>query len=222
MGIRTVAVHSTADENAVHGQWSICIGPPSINRLSQHNGHSIGRRHFRSRRHSSRLRILERKRRLRGNDRGTRLRLSDRPRNIRMMGDKITAKRAVKDAGIPVVPGSDDTIADADKAIETLKIRLVLLRPPPAAWARHGGRERNGTHRAMRVASSEAEAAFGNGAVYLEKYLGKRAIEIRSSPITTATWYLSNGIAPQRRHQGSGRSPLPPSTPTRGPRSTKR
>lgn len=189
MGIRTVAVHSTADENAMHvrlADESICIGPPSakssylnttaiLSAAAISGADAIHPGYGFLSENADFVEMIE--------EHGFGF-IGPSSKHIRMMGDKITAKRAVKDAGIPVVPGSDDTIADADKAIEIAgKIGFPVIIKASAGGGGRGmkvaGNETE-LRRAMRVASSEAEAAFGNGAVYLEKYLGKpRHIEIQ-------------------------------------------
>jgi acetyl-CoA carboxylase biotin carboxylase subunit len=99
---------------------------------------------------------------------------------IRLMGDKITAKQAAVRAGIPVVPGSDGAISDMKEARKVAKeIGFPVLIKAASGGGGRGMKvaETKRTWRtALQTASSEAAAAFGDGAVYIEKYLGSRAI----------------------------------------------
>jgi acetyl-CoA carboxylase, biotin carboxylase subunit len=110
--------------------------------------------------------------------------IGPRPEHIRLMGDKIAAKRAAKDLGIPVVPGSDGDVgseADAYNIARSVGYPLILK-----AAAGGGGRgmrvvrEERELILAMLSARAEAKAAFGDDTVYLEKYLERpRHIEIQ-------------------------------------------
>ncbi|MEL7232705.1 MAG: acetyl-CoA carboxylase biotin carboxylase subunit, partial [Pseudomonadota bacterium] len=104
--------------------------------------------------------------------------------HIRIMGDKITAKQTVKAAGIPVVPGSDGAVEDFEEAkAASKKIGFPVLIKAAAGGGGRGMRlapTEDDLDEALRSAQTEAEAAFGNGAVYLERYLtGPRHIEIQ-------------------------------------------
>jgi acetyl-CoA carboxylase biotin carboxylase subunit len=106
------------------------------------------------------------------------------PEHIRVMGDKITAKQTVLEAGIPCVPGSAgevETVEDAIEASKTIGFPLIVK-----AAAGGGGRgmkvalTADDLAEAVQTAQTEAKAAFGNGAVYMERYLQKpRHIEIQ-------------------------------------------
>ena len=105
--------------------------------------------------------------------------------HIRMMGDKITAKAAMASLGVPLVPGSDGAVADlAEAALVAEPIGYPVL---IKAAAGGGGRGMKVAHdartswsEAWRVARAEARAAFGNDAVYIEKYLDRpRHIELQ-------------------------------------------
>jgi acetyl-CoA carboxylase biotin carboxylase subunit len=189
LGIPTVAVHSTADADAMHvrlAEESVCIGPPpskdsylnipallaaceitgadavhpgygflSENArfaeiLAEHHVHFIG----------------------------------PRPEHIRLMGDKIEAKRTARRLGIPVVPGSDRAITSDDNAIAIAReIGFPVLIKASAGGGGRGMklvRSANDLDGALATARAEAAAAFGDGAVYLEKYLERpRHIEIQ-------------------------------------------
>jgi acetyl-CoA carboxylase biotin carboxylase subunit len=189
LGIATVAVHSTADADAMHvrlADESVCIGPPTARDsylnvpallaaceitgadavhpgygflsenarfaeiLEEHNVHFIG----------------------------------PKPSHIRIMGDKIEAKRTAIRLGIPVVPGSDGGVGSDQDAITVARsIGFPVL---VKASAGGGGRGMKVAHsaddlsNALATARAEAKAAFGDDAVYLEKYLERpRHIEIQ-------------------------------------------
>jgi acetyl-CoA carboxylase biotin carboxylase subunit len=106
------------------------------------------------------------------------------PDHIRLMGDKIAAKKAVKDAGIPVVPGSDGAVEDAEQA------RAIAgdIGYPVIIKATAGGggrgmqvvRDDAGIQEAFNLARAEAKAAFSSDEVYIEKYLeAPRHIEVQ-------------------------------------------
>jgi acetyl-CoA carboxylase biotin carboxylase subunit len=95
--------------------------------------------------------------------------------SIRMMGDKITARKTMIKAGVPVVPGTTEPIEDENKALEVIrKIGLPVMIKASAGGGGKGMRlvkEESQVLNAIRAARSEALAAFGNDAVYIEKYI---------------------------------------------------
>src|SRR5687768_3208443 len=180
MGITTVAVHSTADADAMHvrlADESVCIGPPpaaesylNIPRLvaaceitgadAIHPGYGFLSENARF------AEILE----------GHRIAfIGPTAEHIRIMGDKIEAKATAKKLGIPVVPGSDGAITNTQQAARIASDMgyPVLIK----ATAGGGGRGMKVVHSAdeldmaIKTARSEAGAAFGNDSVYMEKYL---------------------------------------------------
>jgi acetyl-CoA carboxylase biotin carboxylase subunit len=189
MGIKSGAVHSTADADAMHVRMadeSICIGPnPSadsyLNKAAiisaceitgaqaVHPGYGFLSEN------ASFAQALE--------DHGITF-IGPKAEHIRIMGDKITAKVTAKDLGIPVVPGSDGGVADFETAIGVaagIGFPVIIK-----ATAGGGGRGMKVAHNAeeleiaFRTARSESKAAFGNDEVYIEKYLQKpRHIEIQ-------------------------------------------
>ena len=189
MGISSVAVHSTADANAMHvrlADESVCIGPPAA-RLSYLNTSAIltaasitgadaihpgyG---FLSENADFAEMVAE-------HDIAF---IGPTAAHIRLMGDKIAAKQAARDAGIPVVPGSDGEITDfADAKRWADKIGYPVLIKAAAGGGGRGmkvARDAAALHEAFDFARNEAEAAFGNGAVYMERYLDRpRHIEIQ-------------------------------------------
>jgi acetyl-CoA carboxylase biotin carboxylase subunit len=104
--------------------------------------------------------------------------------HIRLMGDKIEAKKTAKRLGIPVVPGSDGAVTEGDDAMAIAKgIGFPVLVKAAAGGGGRGmkvARTEADLLLALSTASNEAKSAFGDGSVYLEKYLGKpRHIEIQ-------------------------------------------
>lgn len=189
MGIKTVAVHSEADANAMHvklADESVCIGPPPAGRSylnvpaimaaaeitgaqAIHPGYGFLSENARF------AEIVE--------AHGLTF-IGPTAETIRLMGDKITAKQAAMDAGIPVVPGSDGAIIDMDEARKVAKaIGFPVLIKAASGGGGRGmkvAESEDKLESALQTASSEAQAAFGDGAVYIEKYLGKpRHIEIQ-------------------------------------------
>ncbi len=189
LGIATVAVHSTADADAMHvklADETVCIGPPPAresylnipNLLTAceitgadavHPGYGFL---------AENARFAEI---LRDHKVGF---IGPTPEHIRIMGDKIEAKRTAKRLGIPVVPGSEGGVSSDDEARKIAKeIGFPVL---IKAAAGGGGRGMKVAHTeldlpvALSTARSEAKAAFGDDAVYIEKYLGQpRHIEIQ-------------------------------------------
>ena len=189
MGISTVAVHSEADRGAMWvrlADESVCIGPaqasksylniPSIIAAAEITGAQAIHPGYGFLSENARFaEIVE--------AHGMTF-IGPRPEHIRIMGDKITAKQTAKDSGIPVVPGSDgevETVEAAIKASKAIGFPLIVK-----AAAGGGGRGMKvaltpeSLTEAVQTAQSEAQAAFGNGAVYMERYLQKpRHIEIQ-------------------------------------------
>lgn len=189
MGIQTVAVHSTADVDAMHvrlADESVCIGPPPIkdsylsipailSAATISNADAIHPGYGFLSENADFAEMVE--------EHGFTF-IGPSPEHIRLMGDKIAAKAAVIEAGIPVVPGSDGAVRDAEHALE---IGLELGFPVIVkATAGGGGRgmkvapTKEDIADAFNFARAEALAAFGNGEVYIEKFLTKpRHIEVQ-------------------------------------------
>ena len=189
MGIQTVAVHSTADSDAMHVRMAdeaVCIGPPpamdsylSVPAIiaaceitgaqAIHPGYGFLSENAKF------VQIVE--------DHGLTF-IGPSAEHIRMMGDKITAKETAKNLGIPVVPGSDGGVPDLETAREVAREMgyPVIIK----ATAGGGGRGMKvaateaDLETAWGTARSEAKAAFGNDECYMEKYLQKpRHIEVQ-------------------------------------------
>jgi acetyl-CoA carboxylase biotin carboxylase subunit len=189
MGIRTVAVHSTADEEAMHvrlADEAVCIGPPPakdsylnpqaiLSAATITNADAIHPGYGFLSENADFTAMVE--------EHGFTF-IGPSPEHIRMMGDKVTAKRVAREAGIPVVPGSDGPVESADEAVAVAKsIGFPVLVKAAAGGGGRGmkvARSADELRQALALARSEAQAAFGNAAVYLEKYLGRpRHIEIQ-------------------------------------------
>jgi acetyl-CoA carboxylase biotin carboxylase subunit len=189
MGIQAVAVHSSADADAMHvrlADESICIGPAlaadsylnSSAILSAATIAHVDAIHpgygFLSENADFATMVEEH----------NFVFIGPSPDHIRLMGDKIAAKNAVKDAGIPVVPGSDGAVEDAEQA------RAIAgdIGYPVIIKATAGGggrgmqvvRDDAGIQEAFNLARGEAKAAFSSDEVYIEKYLeAPRHIEVQ-------------------------------------------
>jgi acetyl-CoA carboxylase, biotin carboxylase subunit len=212
LGIASVAVHSTADADAMHvrlADESVCIGPPS-SRDSYLNIHQIVAAceitgadavhpgyGFLSE-NSKFADILE--------AHGITF-IGPTADHIRLMGDKITAKETAKALGIPVVPGSDGEVKP-ENALEIAKeIGFPVLIKATAGGGGRGMKlamNESEVEEAVAAARQEAAAAFGNDAVYMEKYLGKpRHIEIQvfGDGEGNAIHLGERDCSLQRRHQ---------------------
>jgi acetyl-CoA carboxylase biotin carboxylase subunit len=189
LGILTVAVHSTADADAMHvrlADESVCIGPPpardsylnvpSLLAACEITGADAVHPGYGFLSENARFAEI-----LAEHNIGF---IGPKAEHIRTMGDKIEAKRTAKKLGIPVVPGSEGGVTDDDEAFRIgREIGYPVL---VKAAAGGGGRGMKVAHSeealslALQTARSEAKAAFGDDAVYLEKYLQRpRHIEIQ-------------------------------------------
>ncbi len=189
LGIATVAVHSTADADAMHvklADESVCIGPPAaaesylnVPRLlaaceitgadAIHPGYGFLSENARF------AEILE--------EHNITF-IGPTSEHIRIMGDKIAAKETAKKLGIPVVPGSDGALTSEAHAMKVAKAMgfPVLVKAASGGGGRgmKVARTAEDLDSAVKTAKAEAKAAFGDDAVYLEKYLTKpRHIEIQ-------------------------------------------
>jgi len=188
MGISTVAIHSTADADAMHvrlADESVCVGPPpaaqsylnipAIISACEITGAEAIHPGYGFLSENARFAEIVR-------EHGIAF-IGPTPEHIRMMGDKITAKQAVKEAGIPTVPGSDGAVSDADAAKMAADIGYPVLIKATAGGGGRGMKVARSTGElplALATARAEAKAAFANDTVYMEKYLGApRHIEIQ-------------------------------------------
>ena len=213
LGIPTVAVHSTADTDAMHvrlADESVCIGPPAA-RDSYLNTAAIlsaaavtGADAI----HPGYGFLSENARFAEMVEAHGLTFIGPAAAHIRMMGDKISAKAAMASLGVPLVPGSDGEVKDLDEA-RAVGERIgypVLVK----AAAGGGGRGMKVAHAAdemedaWTVARTEARAAFGNDAVYIEKYLDRpRHIELQvmADAHGHVVHFGERDCSLQRRHQ---------------------
>ncbi|NDI23502.1 MAG: ATP-grasp domain-containing protein, partial [Betaproteobacteria bacterium] len=181
MGIRTVVVHSEADTEAMYvklADESVCIGPPPSRESylnipaiisaaevtdaeAIHPGYGFL---------SENADFAERV------ERSGFVFIGPTPESIRIMGDKVSAKQAMKSAGVPVVPGSDGALPEDPKEIVRIARQVgypVIIK----AAGGGGGRGMRVVHteaalsNAVTMTRSEAAAAFNNASVYMEKFL---------------------------------------------------
>ena len=213
MGIASVAVHSTADADAMHVRMadeSVCIGPPPstssylsmpglISACEITGAQAIHPGYGFLSENAAFVQMLE--------DHDITF-IGPRAEHIRIMGDKITAKDTMKALGVPCVPGSDGGVDD----VETAKKVALDIGYPVIIKATAGGGGRGmkvaadeaGLEVAFRTARAEAKAAFGNPDVYIEKYLQKpRHIEIQifGDGKGRAVHLGERDCSLQRRHQ---------------------
>jgi acetyl-CoA carboxylase, biotin carboxylase subunit len=213
MGIPTVAVHSTADAEAMHvrlADESVCIGPPSakdsylnipavLSAAAITGADAIHPGYGFLSENAGFAEMVE--------AHGLTF-IGPSSAHIRMMGDKITAKAAMAGLGVPLVPGSDgalDSLPDARKIAAAIGYPVLIK-----AAAGGGGRgmkvarTQDELEDAYSLARAEARAAFGNDAVYLEKYLDRpRHIELQvmADAHGNVVHFGERDCSLQRRHQ---------------------
>nr|MDJ0926481.1 acetyl-CoA carboxylase biotin carboxylase subunit [Gammaproteobacteria bacterium] len=214
LGVRTVAVHSTADANLKHvllADESVCIGPPPsadsylnmpsiisaaevTDAVAIHPGYGFLSENadFAEQVHDSGFVFI-----------------GPPPDVIRLMGDKVSAIRAMREAGVPCVPGSDGPLGD--DAGENLRLAREIGYPVIIKAAGGGGgrgmrvvRTEASLTVAIQTTRAEARAAFGNDVVYMEKYLERpRHIEFQllADGQGNAVHLFERDCSMQRRHQ---------------------
>jgi len=213
MGIPTVAVHSTADAEAMHvrlADESVCIGPPAARESylnaaallsaatitgadAVHPGYGFLSENadFAEMVEAHGLTFI-----------------GPSPEHIRAMGDKIAAKAAMAAFGVPVVPGSEGAVDDVAtaRAVATRTGYPVLVKAAAGGGGRgmKVARDPEGLEDAWRIARAEAKAAFGSDAVYLERYLDRpRHIELQvlADGQGGVVHFGERDCSIQRRHQ---------------------
>jgi acetyl-CoA carboxylase, biotin carboxylase subunit len=213
MGIKTVAVHSTADADAMHvrlADQAICIGPPSatdsylnipaIISAAEISGADAIHPGYGFLSENARFADIVEEHDI--------IFVGPKPEHIRTMGDKIEAKRTAGALGLPLVPGSDGPISDLTEA----KTIAAEAGYPVIIKAASGGGGRgmkvctseDQLETLMQQAGTEAKAAFGDATVYLEKYLGNpRHIEFQifGDGQGNAVHLGERDCSLQRRHQ---------------------
>lgn len=213
MGIKTVAVYSTADKDSLHVKFAdeaVCIGKaqsvdsylnvPNIMAAAEitnadaiHPGYGFlaENAEFAEICHEYGIKFI-----------------GPTPEMIRKMGDKITAKETMIEAGVPVVPGSEDLIDSVEHALEVAKeIGYPVILKATAGGGGRGMREvwkAEDMEKAFNTATAEAGAAFNNAGVYLEKFIEEpRHIEIQiaGDQFGTVCHLSERDCSIQRRHQ---------------------
>jgi acetyl-CoA carboxylase biotin carboxylase subunit len=214
LGIKTVVVHSTADTDAKYvklADESVCIGPPPskdsylnvpaiisaaevTDAEAIHPGYGFL---------SENADFAERV------ERSGFAFIGPRPESIRLMGDKVSAKRAMIAANVPTVPGSDGALPDDPREI-VKSARSIGYPVIIKAAGGGGGRGMRVVHteaalvNAVNMTRQEAQSAFGNPAVYMEKFLeNPRHIEIQvlADQHRNTVWLGERDCSMQRRHQ---------------------
>jgi acetyl-CoA carboxylase, biotin carboxylase subunit len=189
MGIETVAVHSTADANAMHvrlADESVCIGPPSA-RHSYLNIPAILSAAAITGADAIHPGVGFLAENARFADMAAEhgfVFIGPSPEHIRLMGDKVIARQAARELGMPTVPGSDGAIESGAEARRVAdRIGYPVLVKASGGGGGRGMRvaeDAKALDEALAAASAEANAAFGNPAVYLERYLDRpRHIEVQ-------------------------------------------
>lgn len=213
MGIKTVAVHSTADATSMHvrlADESVCIGPapsrdsylnmPNLISAADISGADavhpgVG---FLSE-NAQFAQLVE--------EHGVAF-VGPTPQHITMMGDKVTAKKTMIALGVPVVPGSDGAVATDEEAIALAeKVGYPILIKAASGGGGKGMKVANNAEelpQALRLARSEAKANFGNDQVYMERYLSRpRHIEVQilADSFGNVVHLGERDCSLQRRHQ---------------------
>jgi len=213
MGIKTVAIYSTVDRNAPHVKFAdeaVCIGgapsnesyllgskiiavAKSLNVDAIHPGYGFLSENAAFAEECENNNIIF---------------IGPKSKAIRVMGSKLAAKDAVKEYNIPMVPGVDEAITDIEKAkLAAKKIGFPILIKASAGGGGKGMRvveSENDFESQMNRAISEAVAAFGDGSVFIEKYVASpRHIEIQvmADSHGTILYLFERECSIQRRHQ---------------------
>ncbi len=213
MGIETVAVHSTADADAMHvrlADHAVCIGPPPatdsylnianiISAAEVSHADAIHPGYGFLSENAKFAEIVE------AHDIAW---IGPKPEHIRTMGDKVQAKKTAGELGLPLVPGSDGAVSEIGEARE---IAAEIGYPVIIKAASGGGgrgmkvcESEDQLETLMKQAGSEAKAAFGDATVYIEKYLGDpRHIEFQvfGDGNGNAIHLGERDCSLQRRHQ---------------------
>jgi acetyl-CoA carboxylase biotin carboxylase subunit len=189
LGIPTVAVHSTADADAMHvrlSDESVCIGPPAARDSYLNMAAILSAAHVTGAAaiHPGYGFLSENANFAEMVEAHGLTFIGPSPDHIRMMGDKITAKTAMAGLGVPLVPGSEGALPDLETAREVAaRVGYPVLIKAAAGGGGRGMKvalDEDELEEAWRVARTEARAAFGNDEVYLEKYLDRpRHIELQ-------------------------------------------
>jgi len=213
LGILTVAVYSECDANSLHVRFadeSVCIGPPQASgsylRVSNvisaaditgadaiHPGYGFLAEN------ASFAQVVA--------DHGMTF-IGPSVEHLGVFGDKLSAKAAARDAGLPLIPGSEGSIAEIEEAV---RIAATIAYPVMLKAALGGGgkgmrvvRDESELRRVFELTSTEAAAAFGNGEVFLERFLpNPRHVEVQVAGdlFGNARHFFERDCSMQRRHQ---------------------
>jgi len=213
MGIKTVAVHSTADANSLHVRFadqSVCIGPPKsadsylnvpsiISAAEITDSEAIHPGYGFLAENSSFAEVC--------NSAGIRF-IGPSPESIKLMGDKAQARETAKKAGVPILPGSEGVVTEEGPAVEIAReLGFPVIVKAVAGGGGKGMRvvmDEADFGSAFVMAQSEALAAFGNADVYIEKYITQpRHIEVQlmADEKGNAVYLGERECSIQRRHQ---------------------
>ena len=213
MGIATVAVHSEPDRGAMHvrlADESVCIGPapaaksylniPALIAACEITGADAVHPGYGFLSENAKFAEIV--------DAHGYTFIGPRPEHIRIMGDKISAKQTVREAGIPVVPGSDGGVSTVEEAMAAAEhIGFPVLIKAASGGGGRGmkvAKDADSLAEAVATAQTEAAAAFGDGTVYMERYLQTpRHIELQViADAHGAVCHLGErDCSLQRRHQ---------------------
>ncbi len=213
MGIKTVAVYSEADRNAPHVKFAdeaICIGPPPSN-----ESYLLGDKIIKVAKemnvdaiHPGYGFLSENAKFAENVEKSGMIFIGPKSYAIRIMGSKLAAKDAVKKYDIPMVPGTDEAITDVPNAKKIAKeIGFPILIKASAGGGGKGMRIVENAEEfedQMKRAISEAESAFGDGSVFIEKYVtSPRHIEIQilADTFGNTVYLFERECSIQRRHQ---------------------
>jgi acetyl-CoA carboxylase biotin carboxylase subunit len=214
MGIRTVVVHSTADTEAKYvklADESVCIGPAPARESYLNMAAIISAAEVTDSEaiHPGYGFLSENADFAERVERSGFVFIGPRPENIRLMGDKVSAKHAMQKAGVPCVPGSEGALPEDSKEIVRIARKVgypVIIK----AAGGGGGRGMRVVHteaallNAVNMTRSEAQAAFSNPTVYMERYLeNPRHIEIQilADSYKNVLYLGERDCSMQRRHQ---------------------
>jgi len=213
MGIKTVAVYSTVDRNAPHVRFAdeaVCIGEPPSNQ-----SYLLGSKIIKIAKdlnvdgiHPGYGFLSENADFAEEVEKNNIIFIGPRSKAIKMMGDKLAAKDAVKNYDIPMVPGVDRAVTDPKEAVEIAKqIGFPILIKAAAGGGGKGMRvveKEKDVVEQMKRAISEATSAFGDGSVFVEKYVtSPRHVEIQvlADSHGNVLHFFERECSVQRRHQ---------------------
>jgi len=213
MGIKTVAVYSEADRNAPHVRFAdeaVCIGEAPSNKsyLVGEKIIDVAKKLHVDGIHPGYGFLSENANFAELVENNGLVFIGPKSNSIRMMGDKLAAKEAVKDYNIPMVPGVDRAVTDPKEAVEIARqIGFPILIKAAAGGGGKGMRvveKESDVKEQMQRAISEATSAFGDGSVFVEKYISSpRHIEIQvlADSHGTILHFFERECSIQRRHQ---------------------